>query len=273
MAVGDPFDVNFPIIGMVHLQPLPGSPNGKSIDTVRERALTDAIALESGGIDGIVLENYGDAPFYPDEVPKHTVAMMSHIATEISHTVSVPVGVNVLRNDAAAAVSIAAAVDGKFVRVNVHTGARVTDQGVIDGRAHETMRLRDTLDADIAVFADIDVKHSTPLTTEHDPADELTDAVERGLADGVIVSGSATGKEIERSDLHKCAKAIEETAMEPRILIGSGVGHENVQEFMELAHGAIVGSAFKRDEDPRNPIVESRVHSFMQIVTESRDRK
>jgi len=195
------FGTPTPVVGMVHLPPLPGAPQADGgLGAVLERAVADARALEAGGADGVLVENFGDAPFHPDDVPKHTVAAMTRAATAVADAVEVPLGVNVLRNDAEAALSVAAAAGGEFVRVNVHAGARVTDQGVLEGRAHETLRLREALDADVAVWADVDVKHSAPLG-EASVAGELRDVRERGLADAVVVSGPATGESVAGSTL------------------------------------------------------------------------
>src|SRR5690606_2253475 len=151
------------IIGMVHLLPLPGAPRwAGSLDEVRERALADARALEAGGVDGIIVENFGDAPFHPDAVPAETIAAMTALTTGVVRAVGLPVGVNVLRNDAAAALAVAAAAGARFIRVNVHTGAMLTDQGWITGRAHETLRLRARIAPTVAIAADVLVKHATP---------------------------------------------------------------------------------------------------------------
>ncbi|WP_256948899.1 BtpA/SgcQ family protein, partial [Halorubrum ezzemoulense] len=193
------FDTAAPLLGMVHLPPLPGAPNApddgrEAMRAAVDRAASDARALDSGGVDGIVIENFGDAPFYPDEVPPHVVAGVTRAATAVAAETDLPLGVNVLRNDAEAALSVAAAVGADFVRVNVHTGARVTDQGIVQGRAHETLRLRDRLGVDVGVFADTDVKHSAPLTPAGYTAESFADTAERGLADAVIASGPGTGE-------------------------------------------------------------------------------
>src|SRR5437764_8017935 len=128
------------IVGMVHLLPLPGSPRwAGSLEEVLRRAVEDARALAEGGVDGVMVENFGDTPFYPEQVPPETVAAMTRAARAVVEAVGVPVGVNVLRNDAAAALGIAVAVGARFIRVNVHTGAMWTDQGLLQGRAHETI--------------------------------------------------------------------------------------------------------------------------------------
>ena len=185
------------LIGMIHLPPLPGAPGfDGDRNMIFERLQEDATALEAGGIDGIMLENYGDTPFYPDRIPRHVVADLAALAASLRDQLSIPFGVNVLRNDVRSALGIAAATGGAFVRVNVHTGARLTDQGIVEGMAHETLRLRDRLDADVAILADLDVKHSAPLA-ERPLEETFGDLVERGSADAVVVSGTGTGEAVD----------------------------------------------------------------------------
>ena len=260
----------FLLIGMVHLPPLPGAPGSTGIDGALKRATVDAVALERGGVDAILVENFGDAPFYPDDVPKHTVASMTRIATELREVVDVPVGVNVLRNDVPAAVAVAGAVGGQFVRANVHAGTRSTDQGIIEGRAHETIRLREQLDPEIAVLADVDVKHSRPISSEYDPVSALADVVERGLADGVIVSGTSTGKQAEPEYVSDLCDAVAGTSQSPPVFVGSGVNVDNVDRYLEVADGAIVGSAFKADGDPGNPVEEEFVEKLVRRIRRNR---
>src|SRR4051812_25124527 len=121
-----------PIIGMIHLKPLPGTPGfGGSIDAIVDAALADARALDEGGIDAMMVENYGDVPFRRSAVEPHTIAVMMLAALAIRSVTAKPLGINVLRNDPLAALGIAAACGAAMIRVNVHTGAMVTDQGVI----------------------------------------------------------------------------------------------------------------------------------------------
>lgn len=259
------FGTQKPILGMVHLPPLPGSPEASmGIETACDRAVADATALEAGGIDGLVVENFGDAPYYPETVPPHTVAAVTRAATEVRNATSVPIGINVLRNDAEAALSVAAAVDAAFVRVNVHTGARLTDQGILEGNAHETLRLRDQLGADIGIFADIEVKHSAPLPAERSLSATLSDAVERGLADAVIVSGPATGESVDFDSLAAARKARDEHGFGVPILVGSGVDAESITSIFERADGAIVGTALKRDGETGAPVSEKRVRVLVE---------
>ena len=256
-----------PVIGMVHLPALPGAPkfDGDRAAIV-EAAERDARRLAAGGVDAVMVENFGDAPFYPDDVPKHVVASMTRATRAVVETVDVPVGVNVLRNDGDAAVSVAAAAGADFVRINVHTGARVTDQGVIDGAAHETMRLRERIDADVAVLADHDVKHSAPLAARGFTAESVADGVERGLAAGVVVSGTGTGHETDRSDLEHAVRRRDANDLRTPIVVGSGVTADTVADLLALADGVIVGTALKEDGDVGKPVSEARVREFVEAA-------
>ncbi|AFO58278.1 BtpA/SgcQ family protein [Natrinema sp. J7-2] len=269
-ALRDRFDADRPVIGMVHLPALPGAP---AFDgdrrAVRTRALEDGTRLEAGGVDGIILENFGDGPFHPDDVPKHVVAEMTAVATALTDAVDVPVGINVLRNDARAALSIAAAADAAFVRVNVHVGTAATDQGLIEGRAHETLRLRDRIGADVAILADVHVKHATPMG-QRDIERTALETVERGAADGVIVSGAGTGVETSLADVDRVADALAERDHDRvPVFVGSGVTSETVSECFDAgADGVIVGTALKRGGETTAPVSRERVEG---VVAAARD--
>ncbi len=153
-----------PIIAMLHVPALPGSPrNELDFDAIVDWVLRDADTLASSGVDALIVENFGDVPFYPRHVPRHTVAFMTAIGREVARGFRLPIGINVLRNDAESAIAVASAVPAEFIRVNVHTGARLTDQGLIEGMAHEALRHRKLLGSNVKIFADVNVKHSTPL--------------------------------------------------------------------------------------------------------------
>lgn len=235
------FGTDRPLVGMVHLAPLPGAPGHTGMVHVLERARADAQALTDAGFDAIMVENFGDAPFFPDRVPPETIAAVTAAVMEIRRLTSLPLGVNVLRNDAHAALAIAAVTGARFIRVNVHTGAMLSDQGWITGRAHETLRARAALGADVAVLADVLVKHATPpagLTA----ADAGRDTWERGGADALIVSGAATGAATPVVRLQEVRDAVPDAL----ILIGSGLTPENAAELLRVAGGAIVGSAVQQ---------------------------
>ncbi len=181
---------------MLHLPPLPGAPRyARDLEPIRRRALDDAAALVEGGVDGLMLENFGDTPFFPGRVPPEVVACMTRVAREVRQRFDVPLGVNVLRNDGCSALAVAHAAGAAFIRVNVLCGARVADQGIIEGIAHELLRQRVLLDApEIRILADVNVKHSMPLGVSQPLRQQVADLIERGGADAVIVSGAGTGE-------------------------------------------------------------------------------
>jgi membrane complex biogenesis protein, BtpA family len=241
------------LIGMVHLPALPGSPEfDGDRSAVRERALADAQTLAAAGFDACLMENLGDTPYYPETVPRHVIAEMAALTRELRLAVDLPVGVNILRNDAAGALGVAAAGGGSFVRANIHIGARETDQGRVDGQAHETLRLRDRLNANVALFADIAVKHSAPVS-DRPRAAVVEETVDRGRADGLIVTGAATGKAPTVEQVQGVVDARDNTDRTPPVLIGSGLNMENISELLSVADGAIVGTAIK-DGDTATPV-------------------
>ena len=255
------FDQPKPIIGVIHLLPLIGSPRSKeSFREIRARVLSDAASLIDNGIDGVIIENYGDAPFYPDSVEPHTVAALALITGEIRERYpQTPIGINVLRNDAKSAMAIATVTGSNFIRVNVHTGAMLTDQGIIQGRAHETLLYRSTLKSEVKVFADIAVKHAVPLA----PIDIVTsaeDTYHRGLADAVIVTGTATGKGIDQDQLKSVKSAIPQAS----VFAGSGVTVNNLAEVLQYGDGVIVGTSIKRDGVTTNPVDPDRVRTLIR---------
>ena len=261
------FGSECPVIGMVHLPALPGSPqSNRDLATLRERALADARALERGGIDALLVENYGDVPFHPGDVPKHTVAFMTRLVSDVVGTVDCPAGVSALWNDGAAAVSVAAASGARFVRIPVHTGRVVSDTGVVEGRAHETVRLRDRLDADVAILADVDVKHAGGGAYAS-PAAELTATVDRGLADGVVVTGVETGRPVSEEWLRAAREWRADREGVP-VLAGSGVTPDTVGDVLDALDGAIVGTALKRGGETAAPVDTDRVASLVDRAGE-----
>ena len=224
-----------PLFGMVHLGPLPGAPLFRSMDEVLELALHDARAVVAGGCDGLVIENFGDRPFTRGRVEAETVAAMTRVVGEIAREVRAPFGVNVLRNDALSALGVAAATGAAFIRVNIHTGAAVTDQGIIEGDAYATLRKRAALAPDVLIFADYLVKHATPMGEV-----SAKDLRLRGLADAIIVTGSETGAAADPSRLRELRGQLEDAPL----LVGSGLTAENAAQFGD-ADGAIVGTSLK----------------------------
>jgi membrane complex biogenesis BtpA family protein len=260
MDVIDLFGVAKPVIAMLHVPALPGSPQSAlSFHEVLDWVLSDAEKLASAGVHGWILENFGDAPFFPRSVPPHTVAFLTAIGCELKRRFSLALGINVLRNDAVSAVAVACAVGAEFIRVNIHTGARLTDQGLIEGLAHETLRYRKMLGRDVKIFADVDVKHSAPVAAR-DLKDEVEELVSRGCADAVIASGTGTGKPTDLGHL----KTAKQAAGPAPVFAGSGVDAANLNAVLNIADGVIVGTALKKDGVTTNPVDTERVLTLMQ---------
>lgn len=250
---------------------LPGDPNhqGGGFAAVERRVLSDAEALADGGAHGLVLENFGSAPFRKGtaghRVPPHHVALMAILAQRVkARWPGLSLGVNCLRNDAASALGIAAASGADFIRVNVHTGAYVTDQGLIEGEAEATLRYRHSLGAGrVAIMADVLVKHAAPLVPTT-PGQATADTIKRGLADGIIVTGAATGAPISVELLTEVRQA----AGDAPLLLGSGVTPENAPTLAPLADGAIVGTWLKEGGVLHNPVDPARVRAMSDLLGE-----
>ncbi len=209
------------------------------------------------GVDAFILENHGDAPFAKDEVEPHVVAASAVYAAELCRKFSLPVGINLLRNDALGAYGAAAAAGAAFIRVNVLTGITATDQGLIEGKANELLRYRARVGVDTAILADLDVKFGTPLYRP-DLGTLARSTALRGGADGLIVSGTATGAACDLSDLAEVKSAIPEHPL----FVGSGVTSENLGDLLRFADGVIVGSALKEEGYVENPVSKARLENF-----------
>ena len=250
------------LIGVVHLQPLPGAPRftGKLREVI-DFAVADARVYERGGAHAIFIENFGDVPFTKSSVGPETIAAMTAAGCAMRAAIKLPIGFNVLRNDAQAALALCAACGGGFIRVNVHTGAMLTDQGLIEGDAYHTLRYRERVAPGAQIFADVHVKHAVPLgdwTIE----DSAHDIVERGLADALIVSGVGTGQAADIADVERVRRACPKT----KLLLGSGVNTANVKNYLRFADGVIVGSSLKRDGKLANPVDPKRVAALARAM-------
>jgi uncharacterized protein len=268
-SLADLFAVPKPVLGMVHLWPLPGAPGytGYGVQKIIDNALRDAEALVQGGVDGLAVENMWDLPYYvgndvkPEAMTAHAVA-----AAAVVNNFSVPVGINVIHNGGIVCLSIALAAGARWIRVCILTGARVWDTGEFDhGCAAELMRKRKELHAEeIHVFADVDKKHSVPF-----PGIDLRTHIEWTEfygADALIVSGRFTGN---APDVEKVREA-KKLATRP-ILIGSGASAENVTALLQYADGIIVGTSLKKDGVMQNAVDENRVRALMKNVRRVRE--
>jgi membrane complex biogenesis BtpA family protein len=226
---------------------------------VVDAAVADALALVEGGMDAVLIENYGDAPFTPGRVEPATVAALAVVASEIRRALpTATLGINVLKNDARAALAVACAVGARFIRVNVHAGAVVADQGLVQSDAYATLRDRRLLGAEVAIYADVGGKHAVPLAPV-ELEQHARDLVHRGLADGLVVSGPATGAATPLSEIKRVRGAVASVPL----LVGSGATPDTAADLLSVADGLIVGTALKRDGDVNAPVDLVRVRRLV----------
>lgn len=240
--------LKFPeLVGVIHLPALPGAPNALKAGALRaaiQGAAHEAKMFEDEGFDAVIVENFGDVPFYKDRVPALTVSAMSVVARAVREATKLPIGINILRNDAEAALAVALAAECQFIRVNVLSGVAATDQGIIEGEAASLMRARAALEAQgqghVQVWGDALVKHAQSLSVV-DMELAVEEVVLRAGADAVIVTGATTGRAIDLDELRLASRH----KLPAPLYLGSGATPENVASFRPYLHGVIVGSTLR----------------------------
>lgn len=254
------FGKKLPIIGVVHLQPLPGAPRyeNMSVKEISSLAVEEARVMVENGIDGLIVENFRDMMF-KKRVGPETVAAMTHVSSQIASTFPIPIGLCVLQSDPIAALAIAKTVGGKFIRVPYYTETYVVDTGIMESVAADALRFRKLIDAkDVKIFADVHIKHGYPLSQR--PIEESAeDAYERGLADAIIVTGKKTGGKTKPEDV----KSVRDYLPEVPLIVGSGVTAESLHEYFPiLGDAVIVGTSLKKNGKTESPIDPERVRQF-----------
>ena len=244
------------IIGAIHVHALPGAAGFcGSVDRVLEAALADARAYKNGGVDGVIVENMHDVPYFKGFVHPETTAAMAVITREIKREIELPTGIQILAGANMEALGAAVAANADFLRVEGFVYAHVADEGIHESCAAALIRKRAELRADhIRIFADIKKKHSAhAITSDVDIAQTAHDA-EFFRADGVIVTGACTGTACDVDEL----KAVR-NKVRCSVLVGSGVNAENINLFAKHADALIVGSSLKRDGIWTNEVDYTRV--------------
>ena len=233
-----------PLIGTIHCQPFPGAPRyrGEKLDAIIAHAVSEAKAYEKGGLDGIIVENAWDLPFLrPEDIWYETVATLSVVTKCVREATRLPVGVNLLANGGEAAIAVAKAAGGSFIRVNQFVNAYVANEGFVQGNSARTLRYRSALHAqEIAVFADVHVKHGSHAIVADRPVVEQARDAEFFDADVTIATGSHTGDPTSVEEIEN----IRSGTFLP-VIIGSGLSVENASELLAKADGAIVGTSLK----------------------------
>jgi len=252
-------DIYKPIIGVVHLKPLPGAPGYHgSFEEIIESALSDATKLVEGGVDALIVENYGDKPYKIRVREVETLASIAIITREIIKSVNVPVGVSILRNSGPEALCIAEVSGAKFIRVNGYCEVLVSPEGIIEPVAREVLEVKRKLFSNVMICADINVKHAKPLV-DMNAEDVIRDCCERCKADALIVTGERTGLEPTPQAVLKVKKI----STVP-VLVGSGMTTDNIDRYVNIADGFIIGSYFKVKGKTENPVSLSRVEKFIK---------
>ncbi len=257
------FGTRRPIIGMVHLAPLPGSPrhDGMSMKEITDLALSEAQLLKQNGVNGAIIENFGDVMFFK-RIPAETIAAITYVAANIAREVpNLTLGICALQSDAIASMAIANTIGGKFIRVPYYTETYVVDAGLMDSIAAETLRYRKFLNADVKIFADVHIKHGYPLS-QRPIAESASDAEHRGLADSILVTGIATGAETKVDDVKDVKNAVRHTP----VFVASGVDEKNLPVYKDYADGVILGTHIKKDNDTEAPIDPVKLKHFMDVA-------
>ena len=250
-----------PLIGMVHLLPLPGTPNfDGDIDAIYSRALTEARLLADAGFDGLIIENFGDEPYLIGEPTATQLALMAAVVREIRQAVTIPIGVNVQFNAWEAEIAIAYTCGAQFVRVEVFVDTVISAQGMVGPCSAQITRLRKLLGAeDVELWADVQTKYTTPLVPQS-IAQSAKDAQNAG-ADALIVTGAATG---QATPLEAVSEV--KAAVNLPVIVGSGTTTANVSQVLKVADGAIVGSSLKEGGNVYNAVSARAAADFMRTA-------
>ena len=235
------------LIGVLHLPALPGAPGAAiPIEDVARHAVEDALILQDLGFTALMVENFHDVPFPAGDAAPETIASMAVVARAVGEAIRIPLGIQVLRNDALASLGIAVASGASFLRVNVLAGATVTDQGLIQGKADVLLRRRKALGADVMILADVDVKHATSLD-RRPLTQRAVDLATRSGADAILVTGNTTGDPVDLEELSAVSAAVDPVP----VLAASGTTPDTLRATLGRCAGTIVGSALREKESER----------------------
>jgi membrane complex biogenesis BtpA family protein len=255
-----------PVIGMVHLGALPGTPLYDAeggIERLVADARADLAALQAAGFDAVMFGNENDRP-YEFDVDRASTATMAHIIGRLRADIRVPFGVNVLW-DPMSTVALAAATGAAFVR-EIFTGTYASDMGPWTPDAGQAMRYRDRLGRrDCLMLYNVSAEFADSLDRRPLP-DRARSAVFSSIPDAVLVSGQITGEAAALSDLESVKAVLPNTP----VMANTGVKHDTVTDVLRVADGCVVGSALKVDGNTWNPVDPARAADFMARVRAAR---
>jgi len=255
------FNITKPVIGMIHVDALPGTPKYKgNVKAIIEKAKMEADIYRSSGIEALMIENMHDVPYLNRSAGPEVTSIMSIILYEIKNRFNLPTGIQILAGANKEAVSAANSAGADFVRCEGFVFAHIADEGAFNSDAGELLRFRKQIGAEnILIFTDIKKKHSSHSITADTDIVETAKAAEFFLSDGVIITGSATGKEPSIKEIEDVKKKINIP-----VIAGSGIAEENLPQYMGFCDALIVGSYFKKGGKWENPLDGEKIQAFMK---------
>ncbi|MFH2032590.1 MAG: BtpA/SgcQ family protein [Bacteroidota bacterium] len=249
------------VVGMIHVSALPGTPEyGGNVKEIISTAVKEADIYKKAGIDAIAIENMYDIPYLKRNTGPEISTLMSIIGYEIKSKTNLPCGIQILAGANRDALAAANSAGLDFIRAEGFVFAHIADEGFIESDAGALLRYRKNISAEnVLIFTDIKKKHSSHSITGDVVIAETAKAAEFFLSDGVIVTGSSTGAEVNPDELKEVGAVVKIP-----VIIGSGITFSNIQKYYELADAFIIGSYFKKDGQWRNGVDGRRVKSFMR---------
>jgi membrane complex biogenesis BtpA family protein len=253
-----------PVIGMIHVEALPGTPNYQGdINYILDKAVSEALLYKKSGINALMIENMHDVPYQKNQVGAEISSMMTLVAHLIKEETGLPLGIQILAAANKEALAVAKSAQLDFIRAEGFVFGHLADEGYIDSQAADLLRYRKQIDAEnIAVFTDIKKKHSSHAITADLNIVETAHAAEFFLSDGLIITGKQTGLETDSNEIQDVKKHTQLP-----VLIGSGITLNNVDKYLPIADALIVGSYFKKDGFWKNDLDEQRILDFMEKVS------
>ncbi len=263
------FATSKPLIGTIHSLPLPGSPRYRDepAEDLYAYAVREALAYRAGGIDGLIVENSGDLPFAkPDQLGPETAAVLAVMTRLVREAAGLPTGVNCLATAGVHGLAAAKAAGADFIRMNQWVNGYVANEGFIEGQAATTLRYRSRIGAhQVAIFADVHVKHGSHAIVSDRPLAEQARDAEFFDADVLIATGNRTGDATPIEEI----EGIRQGTVLP-VIIGSGLTAQNAPDLLRSADGAIVGSSLKTEGYWWNCVDADRVRQLVDAVSRVR---
>jgi membrane complex biogenesis BtpA family protein len=254
------FESSRPVIGVIHVGALPGTPRGsRSVAELVRQAKDEARVYRESGVDGVIIENMHDVPYLKGEVGPEIVAAMTAIGVEVKAEGGLPVGIQILAGANIEAMAVAHAAGLDFIRAEGYAYAHVADEGIIEASAAKLLRYRKMIGAErVQVWTDVKKKHSAHAITADVSLGQPAETVEFMGADCVIVTGSVTGEAPKVDDVKET-----KSYCHLPVFLGSGISESNIEQFYNQADGFIVGTYFKVDSLWSNTVDPARVRQFI----------